>query len=763
MLRKTKNFLISIYKKKLFWGVSFFILLGMLIPKTSHAGIGAIISVAVIRVAIGTPIAIGVFALKVSEGILSWITGPSPMGQLGYTNTTNNPVLETGLNITQGFVNMLLVLILIYIAIATILRIKEHDTKQLLIRFIGIALLVNFAPVIMGVIVDATNIIMNFFLGRMVQGGIGGVIVQQALELNGRLGAAGDMPAVYPLIGEAVFLLILIFLLAIILFIFAAVFMFRFLAIWMLVILSPLAFAAYILPKTRKHFEAWWSQFIHWAFVGVSCSFFLYLSILLINNLHRITPITIAGQPSFSGVLHYIVAIAFLGMGLIVGLKTSAAGANIVIGAVKRRAKGAVSRTGRIARQAGVGTAKKVWQGGIRPRIEGRVRKISASIYSGMVKAGDWTPGKKGIVKPAAFLKWVAPQKLKDFGNLFPVIEEGMKKAKGQSGMVIGDQIANQKVRGPKATGWYSQLLIQNDSQDLFRSFKRKVGKGAGGKKWKDMSDDEIASDAKFQKIMAPILVHARNSGKLGSTLRRDPRLAEVAYKKNIGSYGRLDKDGKPQMPSVQDAVNKAVTEAREHLKDWEPESLKSSKVTGAVMAHLDRDRQLQVNRQIKDGQDTQHKTMDKMFSDFVRTKSSFSDLNETFINDRLARTGVDEKGNDIESEDFKKAWREFDKYIEKTFGDRKYFISVEEPRMKVTGWRKAKFVQSKKGGVAPEVTPGEATMGGPPPPKGRRPSRPSRTPKGRRSGGRPPIKYVKSKVVKSESTQKPLPPNSKE
>ena len=47
----------------------------------------------------------------------------------------------------------------------------------------------------------------------------------------------------------------------------------------------------------------------------------------------------------------------------------------------------------------------------------------AAGIYSGMIKAGNWTPGKKGVVKPAAFLKWVAPKRLKDFGNLRPVIE----------------------------------------------------------------------------------------------------------------------------------------------------------------------------------------------------------------------------------------------------------------------------------------------------------------------------------------------------
>ncbi|GAI30419.1 unnamed protein product, partial [marine sediment metagenome] len=69
-----------------------------------------------------------------------------------------------------GFVNMLLVLILVYIAIATILRLAGYETKKLLITFIIVALLVNFSPVICGLIVDASNIVMNFFLSEVTGG-----------------------------------------------------------------------------------------------------------------------------------------------------------------------------------------------------------------------------------------------------------------------------------------------------------------------------------------------------------------------------------------------------------------------------------------------------------------------------------------------------------------------------------------------------------------------------------------------------------------
>ena len=55
-------------------------------------------------------------------------------------------------------------------------------------------------------------------------------------------------------------------------------FLFRVIALWILLILSPLAFACYILPNTKKYFEMWWQAFVQWCFIGVTAAFFIYLS-----------------------------------------------------------------------------------------------------------------------------------------------------------------------------------------------------------------------------------------------------------------------------------------------------------------------------------------------------------------------------------------------------------------------------------------------------------------------------------------------------
>src|SRR3989344_3037117 len=64
---------------------------------------------------------------------------------------------------------------------------------------------------------------------------------------------------------------------AIVFMLFAALFIMRHIAIWILVILSPIAFVASILPRTSGLFKMWWTQFFQWSIIGVFAAFFLWL------------------------------------------------------------------------------------------------------------------------------------------------------------------------------------------------------------------------------------------------------------------------------------------------------------------------------------------------------------------------------------------------------------------------------------------------------------------------------------------------------
>ena len=124
---------------------------------------------------------------------------------------------------------------------------------------------------------------------------------------------------------------------AMFLLLFAVIFLMRYVAIWILVILSPLAFSAYVLPGTKHYFTLWWNQFLQWAFVGMTAAFFLYLAEQLLIVMAT-TPFIAAPPPSigilqpltdiFNTIMVYMVVEAFLVFGFFASLSSGAVGAN---------------------------------------------------------------------------------------------------------------------------------------------------------------------------------------------------------------------------------------------------------------------------------------------------------------------------------------------------------------------------------------------------------------------------------------------------
>ena len=353
MLKRFKKFFLPLFNKKIFLAFFGLIIIGaLLFPQPASAAwwdwiVGAInfIPSAFINLlAQGIILITGVF-VTLAGGILKWVLSGS-FTTLSYTNPANNPIIAAGLNITQSFVNMALVLVLIFIAFSTILRLAGYETKRLLITLIVVALLVNFAPVICGLIVDACNIAMHFFtdhitgltnLANMAQGCGDRIIAGfTSIKFTEQIGV----------LAESFVLIIFNSLLIFILLIFALIFMVRYIAIWTAVILAPLAFVSYILPATRNIWNIWWNQFIQWSIIGVVMGFFLYLG-EQVSELVSITgEYAIIGREGitaltthpgvFDQVLPHMVTLAFLYLGLIYGFQTNALLATNIISTGKR-------------------------------------------------------------------------------------------------------------------------------------------------------------------------------------------------------------------------------------------------------------------------------------------------------------------------------------------------------------------------------------------------------------------------------------------
>ena len=194
-------------------------------------------------------------------------------------------VVQAGWEITHNLANMGFILILVFIGLATILKIKEYEAKKLLPVLIIVALLINFSPVIVGFIVDISNIITNFFLNlgtwettitiwEMI-----GNYFADAFSIMTELGDVWEI--VGSIIGTLVLGAVLTCFFAYSAWIYllvAVLLVVRIIILWILMILAPLAFLFYVLPAGRKLAREWWQQLVQWAILAIPLGFFLFLS-----------------------------------------------------------------------------------------------------------------------------------------------------------------------------------------------------------------------------------------------------------------------------------------------------------------------------------------------------------------------------------------------------------------------------------------------------------------------------------------------------
>ncbi len=604
---------------------------------------------------------------------------------LSYTNPATNPIIDVGLSVTQGLANIVIILTLVYIALATILGLGGYETKKLIIRFVLIALLVNFTPVICGLVVDPANIILGFFLSDAALDEPGGhstyfgwVGNAGKVEDSWRSGQAkekrrkwknplfqlairGEIWAICNIIVGYVFLIIYYVIATLLYIIYTLLFLVRYVIIWILVILSPLAFVCLILPKgsrTRAYWNYWWNHFFQWVTVGVWAGFFLYLgkrfSWISSEPEHILQP---GAAPQDWGVvmtfLPAFFALIFIIIGFFFTLILSATGAS----AITRGITGTYKKLG-----------GKMGRGAKRRVIHNRAtRKAAGRIVSGVQKV--------------PFLRHAIPEGLRKVAETKPSLKEEQKQIDYMSSTNIAKAASPGKFKTgrpltkERATAGLLTVLSRGDADDWLKVAKERYGAE---------DTNELFGNKKFRKETASLMKTAQSGGELNAIARGDPRFAEIAFAHGIGGY---KKDSKKGINTKEDAIKKAVNEARvQHIKNWDPGTLKDPAVAEAAMQKFDKNRWLKINDEVKGGQDAALEGIDRAYTNFL-----------TGHQKDLSGKSPEEKKN------------EYKEYLKRKNGEAepRYFKALDDKskRMEQTGWREP---EERREGEAPS-TPGEA------------------------------------------------------
>lgn len=282
--------------------------------------------------------------------ILSWIAWLFS-AIVGLRTFVNQEGVMTGWRIVKDICNLAFILILLAIGFATILRIPTYHVKKLIVPFVVAVILVNFSRLICGVILDFCNVLMDSFLEPILESTGNGSKIHEAflnrLSLTKLLdlGSESKEPAVF--MGLFLTLLFLIAL-SIAMLLIAVFLLVRYVTLLILIIFSPLAFLAQLIPGPGGSFSGkWWTKFLQNAFYGPAVAFMLFLSFLIMDSmlgsLFTEMPSDVAGgapqiigtEFTFQHFVSFIVVILLLYLAVNVSKNMGMAGASSVMKAAK--------------------------------------------------------------------------------------------------------------------------------------------------------------------------------------------------------------------------------------------------------------------------------------------------------------------------------------------------------------------------------------------------------------------------------------------
>lgn len=232
---------------------------------------------------------IGIILGLLSElvyGIFYWLVAPLIQSMLSihtYTDTFA-AVIYPGWVVIRNICNIFFIVALIVIALATLFRVESYQYRGLLVQLILAALLVNFSLVISQAILGLADTLQAQFLpanvtvirslaGDLMVGYRSTIFNANSIFTGSFAGTIQHLFWLALSMGSfAVFCAIAIFLVI------------RIVALWLLLLVSPVAYAAGVLPATASVRKQWWDNFLKYAFFTPIMAFFLNLTAVIANT-----------------------------------------------------------------------------------------------------------------------------------------------------------------------------------------------------------------------------------------------------------------------------------------------------------------------------------------------------------------------------------------------------------------------------------------------------------------------------------------------
>ena len=259
------------------------------------------------------------------------------IGVSQYNSFLGSHIVTIGWTVTRDIANMFLVVALLVIAFATILNVNSYQASSLLKDFFFAAILVNFSKLICGVLIDASQVVMMTFVSGYSETAAGNFVkmfqvgewLQLALatkdaQLEGAQAAdfstltaqaavegaklSGDLIGsiaanFFSTIGANVFTTIIAFIGILAVISLDIILVVRIVTLWFLIVASPIAFVAKVLPVTKSFSSKWWHAFNQQLIAGPIVAFIVWISLASIavsDDAFNLTKESVQGSKLFA-------------------------------------------------------------------------------------------------------------------------------------------------------------------------------------------------------------------------------------------------------------------------------------------------------------------------------------------------------------------------------------------------------------------------------------------------------------------------------
>mgnify|MGYP000939420945 CR=1 FL=1 len=338
-----------------------------------------------------------------------------------YNNYIDVSVVRLGWVMVRDVANMFFIVGLLVIAFATILGLEGYEWKRGLVKIVLMAILINFSNLIAQLVIDVAHIFTITFLNP-VSATAGGNLIN-LFQFDKILGlVSGDALGTTPenaslaLFAASVMSFLFALLAAVTIGAYLVTMIARIVVLWALIILSPLAFMLYALPKGEDYAREWWSEFTKHVIVAPIMVFFLWLAfatfgtgqiISEIQSGPNVIKIDATGEnaqfqqsvsileiTTWENMASFLLGIAFLWVGIKKTQDTGATGSGLIGGAVDFTKKVATIATGYAAGR---------WLVGKGVEVGGAYGKLAAS-KTGLLAVKDYF-GREKLRRDAALKK----------------------------------------------------------------------------------------------------------------------------------------------------------------------------------------------------------------------------------------------------------------------------------------------------------------------------------------------------------------------